>query len=388
MGQIGLPALVGKSKKASLNFIKERVWAKLQGWKEQLLSQAGREILLKAVVQAIPAYAMSCFKLPISLCNDIEALIRKFWWGQRGNQRKIHWTSWHSLCKPKCMGGMGFKDLQTFNDSMLAKQVWRLMGCEDTLFHRFFKAKFFPNGSILDAKAGNGSFAWKSILKGREVISKGMRWRVGSGSEIRIFQDNWLPDPYLSRVLSPPDFLSIDARVSVLLDDVSRSWLQETIDNLFLPHEAKLIKSIPISLVDCNDKIFWPLSTDGEYSVKSGYRLLSSLSASETPSSSDNSQSKEIWKAIWSSKVPNRVKVLLWRAGLDALPSRTNLVKRRVSCDPICPSCGQEEESTFHALWSCPALVEVWSLHFAWLIRQTRRCSNFPGYYTSLLLKK
>ena len=71
------------------------------------------------------------------------------------------------------------------------------------------------------------------------------------------------------------------------------------------------------------------------------------------------------------------MKVLLWRAGLDALPSRTNLVKRRVSCDPICPSCGQEEESTFHALWSCPALVEVWSLHFAWLIRQTRSCSNF-----------
>ena len=75
---LGLPALVGKSKRASLDFIKERVWAKLQGWKEQLLSQAGREILLKAVVQAIPAYAMSCFKLPISLCNDIEALIRKF----------------------------------------------------------------------------------------------------------------------------------------------------------------------------------------------------------------------------------------------------------------------------------------------------------------------
>ena len=60
-------------------FIKERVWAKLQGWKEQLLSQARREVLLKAVVQAIPTFAMSCFKLPITLCNDIEQLIRKFW---------------------------------------------------------------------------------------------------------------------------------------------------------------------------------------------------------------------------------------------------------------------------------------------------------------------
>lgn len=76
---LGLPTLMGRNKKASLRFIKERVWTKLQGWKEQLLSQAGREIFLKAVVQAIPTFAMSCFKVPITLCNDIEQLIRKFY---------------------------------------------------------------------------------------------------------------------------------------------------------------------------------------------------------------------------------------------------------------------------------------------------------------------
>ena len=385
---LGLPALVGKSKRASLNFIKERVWAKLQGWKEQLLSQAGREILLKAVVQAIPTFAMSCFKLPISLCNDIEALIRKFWWGHRGNQRKIHWTSWNSLCKPKCMGGLGFKDLQLFNDSMLAKQVWRLLGNKDSLFHRFFKAKFFPKGSILDAKVGSGSFAWRSILKGRDVIKKGLRWRVGNGSEIGIYQDNWLPDPHLNRVLSSPEFLGMDAKVAVLIDGVNRSWLCEVIDNLFLPHEAKMIKSIPISLVECDDKIFWPLTANGEYSVKTGYRLLSQLAASDIPSPSDISQSKQIWNAIWNLNVPNRIKIFLWRAGLNALPSRMNLVKRKVLCDPICPSCGVERETILHALWSCPALAEVWSIHFAWLSRQTRCCSNFLDLLQSCCTKR
>ena len=81
---LGLPAVVGRKKKESLNFIKERIWSKLQGWKEKLLSQADREILLKAVVQAIPTFAMSCFKLPGGLCDEIEALIRKFFWGQKG----------------------------------------------------------------------------------------------------------------------------------------------------------------------------------------------------------------------------------------------------------------------------------------------------------------
>ena len=75
---LGLLVVVGRNRKPSLNFIKESVWSKLQGWKEKLLSQAGREILLKAVVQVIPTFAMSCFKLPVGLRHEIEALIRKF----------------------------------------------------------------------------------------------------------------------------------------------------------------------------------------------------------------------------------------------------------------------------------------------------------------------
>ena len=75
---LDLPAVVGKNRSASLNFIKERVWGKIQGWKKKMLSQAGKEVLLKAIVQAIPTFAMSCFRLPVGLCRDIEMMIRKF----------------------------------------------------------------------------------------------------------------------------------------------------------------------------------------------------------------------------------------------------------------------------------------------------------------------
>ena len=81
---------MGRAKKRSFIYLKERVWKKLQGWKEKLLFIAGREILVKAIIQAIPTYTMSCFKLPKGLIIELEVLIRKFWWGYSDDSRKVH----------------------------------------------------------------------------------------------------------------------------------------------------------------------------------------------------------------------------------------------------------------------------------------------------------
>ena len=75
---LGLPSLVGRRKKQSFNLIKEKIWRKLQSWEGKLLSQVDREVLIKVVIQAIPTFAMRCFKLPVGLCHDIEALMKKF----------------------------------------------------------------------------------------------------------------------------------------------------------------------------------------------------------------------------------------------------------------------------------------------------------------------
>ena len=150
-------------------------------------------MLIKAVIQAIPTYTMGCFKLPVSLCNEIEALIKRFWWGQRGDRRKIHWIKWEEMTKSKTIGGMGFRDLAMFNDSLLAKQAWRLLNNKSSLFYKVFKARFFPNSSLMEAADSRmGSYAWKSILRGRDIIQRGALWRVGSGEKINIWQQRWL----------------------------------------------------------------------------------------------------------------------------------------------------------------------------------------------------
>ena len=117
----------------------------LQGWKEKLLSQVGREVLIKSMIQAIPTYSMSCFKLLKWLIQEIVTLIRKFWQVYGGNNRKIHQIRWEHLCKAEEVGGMVFKEIEKFNDALLAKQVQRMMNNHDSLCYRGLKARFFPN---------------------------------------------------------------------------------------------------------------------------------------------------------------------------------------------------------------------------------------------------
>lgn len=68
---LGMQAIVGRSKKEVFGFLKDRIWDRIQCWNEQDFSLAGGEVLIKAVIQAIPTYLMSCFLLPVTLLQDI-----------------------------------------------------------------------------------------------------------------------------------------------------------------------------------------------------------------------------------------------------------------------------------------------------------------------------
>uniref|UniRef100_A0A2N9GN60 Reverse transcriptase zinc-binding domain-containing protein n=1 Tax=Fagus sylvatica TaxID=28930 RepID=A0A2N9GN60_FAGSY len=75
---LGLPPMVGRNKKLAFAELKDRVFRKFVGWKEKLLLQAGREVLIKAVAQSIPTFAMSCFLLPKGFYEELNSISSKF----------------------------------------------------------------------------------------------------------------------------------------------------------------------------------------------------------------------------------------------------------------------------------------------------------------------
>ena len=80
----------------------------------------GKEILIKSIAQAVPVYVMMVFKIPKEICKGITTAISQYWWGDDDERRRIHWQEWWKLCMPKGKGGMGFRDLHSFNLAMLA----------------------------------------------------------------------------------------------------------------------------------------------------------------------------------------------------------------------------------------------------------------------------
>ena len=190
---LGLPMVGRKSKVNSFKELREKITNRVLGWKENYISKARREILIKTVAQAIPTYSMSIFKIPRALCDAINSIVAKYWWVQSKDEKKIHWINWKKFCTRKERGGMGFRGIQAFNLAMLAKQAWRLIHNIHSLFYRVYKSIYFPNCSFMDAEtSSNPSYVWRSLLAARDVIKEGSKWQVGDGSNIEVSKHKWL----------------------------------------------------------------------------------------------------------------------------------------------------------------------------------------------------
>lgn len=116
----GLPALIDRSKKRTLNNIVNNIRKKILWVGKSFLSLTWRKILLKSVVTTITNYTMQCFKLYKEFCNVIESIMTSYWWGIIDKKFKIHWVSWNTMKRNKKDGRLGFKDI---NHLLIFKKI-------------------------------------------------------------------------------------------------------------------------------------------------------------------------------------------------------------------------------------------------------------------------
>ncbi|KAA3475778.1 Ribonuclease H-like superfamily protein [Gossypium australe] len=198
---------------------------------------------------------------------------------------------------------MGFRDLSFFNKALLAKQAWMLLSQPNCLL----------------AKVGSyPSFTWRSICGAHELITDGLLWRIGNGRSVNIWNDPWLPGPGNSRLL---------------VQNICTQWTtKEDIIHKFVDHDqARRILNIPLAQTNAKDTLVWRHDNTGEYTVKSGYRvLLSGRSQLTSHNLAMDGNYSNFYKMLWELQLPSKIKIHLWRLTRNYVPHLCNLNKRRL----------------------------------------------------------
>lgn len=162
------------------------------------------------------------------------------------------------MCSNKEVGGMGFRQIELFNQAMLAKQSWRILRNSNSLLVKILRGRYFNDRCFLKAKLGNNpSLTWRSICRGRDLFLKGYRWKVGIGNMITIYKDPWINRREANKPLMINDSLK-DKRVNFLIDE-QNNWKDELILQNFSAHDANDILSIPLGDKASKDIIIWSL---------------------------------------------------------------------------------------------------------------------------------
>ena len=364
---VGISSTWGKTRTQALAYVQYRISNKIDGWKGNFLSQAGREVLIKAVATAVPTYPMHLFLFPKSICKGISFDIANFWWGNSDDKNKTHWLSWEKLCRNKDEGGMNFRDFYSFNLSLLVKQCWRILRNPEALWVRILKAKYFSSCHLFQAKAGTASsWIWSSLLKGRDTIEKHARWQVVSGKDINFWGSRWVPTTP-NGVIAVIDSRNRNRFTTLMVNDVidatTGEWNIDHLKSFLTEEDFQSISAMPVGNLDAADRLIWPHNDRGEYTAKSGYHL-----TKPTPDLIDHSYysvshncDNYVWRKIWSLDVAPKIKVFLWKAVAGALPVFWNLFTRHISSFAGCFLCGEERETIEHCLLHCPANArKIW----------------------------
>ncbi|KAM2244183.1 hypothetical protein ACFXTI_005280 [Malus domestica] len=185
-----------------------------------------------------------------------------------------------------------------------------------------------------------------------------------NGKEVRVWVDRWIPSIPSGRP-SPLGTVHVsrNLRVNSLICNESGDWEVDFLKPFVVDDEIKAILEIPLGDPTLKDRLVWPYEKKGAYSVKSGYHWAFSrthIHRNLNPHRSDMIPT-QLWKCMWSLKVPPKIRVFMWKSLHAAVAKMANLFFRRSSLSPMCLICNSAEESTEHLFLQCPWVEAVWN---------------------------
>jgi len=341
-------------------------------------------VLLKSIAQSIPTYCMSAFLLPTSFWEEIERMMNSFYWGSKKNRgRSINWLNWYKMTACKDHGGLNFRDLEGFNLAMLGKQGWKLITNSPSLLTIVLKDKYFPRSGFLGANIGHSiSFTWRSIRSTILMLSLDYRWKIGDGNDINVWKDPWIRIRQNLRPSSIPSSNLLNMIVYQLFNPTTTTCNRDFIAFIMNTQDTSDICKLPLHSRTHSDTIIWNVSLNGSYTVKSAYKMCSSILDQRT-----NHHASSDWKLIWSLRVSPKIKHFCWRLLRSCLPMRFNLQSHGVHCQSACVVCNNDLEDEMHMFMHCKFSTDCWNEANFWgkIVSYVMSSGSFSSIMFSIL---
>eukprot|EP00253_Pinus_taeda_P010390 PITA_10390 len=299
-------------------------------WMHRALSFAGRLILTKVVLQAIPQYLLSMLPAPKRILQQIRAIQRSFLWSGNGDKKKSALIAWNKLCKPKHMGGLNLVDPSVVNMTCGAKLWWRWIKEPNLPWARHWKYKYIPNCNHQD------------LIRLQEQLPKLDTPELSSLKQISQNEGR-------NRVCHYWDQSSRDANW--------REWIHLNIDNNIEGNEStkqlnSQILKIKIRKTEEDDQLRWGMIGNGNFSLKEAREMIVKAEQEEVVP----------WcNKVWDSLFWPKIKTFLWLLMQNKTLTWDNLRRKGFGGPSRCPMCLGEEETINHLFNSCEWANHLWN---------------------------
>eukprot|EP00253_Pinus_taeda_P009631 PITA_09631 len=344
---------------------------KVANWAFRVLNIAGRIVLAKSVLQAIPIYPLSIMAAPVGVCAKIRKIIQKFIWSGSDQKKKWALVSWSQLTERKEKGGLGLRDLETLNRVLGAKLWWRWLSGGNDLWKTIWRTKYRMPASQVDIlrhqEIPKGSTIWELASQNRDLIGKHTFWEIQGGAEANFWDDWWQQRESLNSI---QNFLQIHGRVEENRISVKDYWKGNDISEGWRVWEdptawaweltpelqegyRKEMGTRRIRVRQGKDILRWGNSMKGTFTSKVAYYLMDSQNRGD-----GNVEWKTIWEANWWPKVT----IFIWLATKNKILTWDRIQKKGFNGPSRCSLCNNDTETRDHLLVRCPYSEKLWLL--------------------------
>ena len=344
---LGVPLNSRKLSLAGCETLLQQVKVKFNSWLVKSLSFSGRLLLLKTVISEITTFWCSSFILPKACINKINSLCSTFLWTGDADSRNSARVAWDRVTLTKEQGGLGVKDLLTWNKSCCMRLIWMIFFRPDSVWVSWFK-EVILKGSVHNywSTKPSNSYSWlvNKLLKMKSVVYPFIRLQLQNGERARFWFDNWSPFGCLY------DYLDAStSRFGIPLHATVASLFRRGAWRLPPARSDRLLQLLSfittIHLTTDADSYSWEI--DGKpilrYDTGKVYHHLC------------GDQAVVQWAgAVWSSKSIPRHSFHSWLVVFDRNPTRDRLLSWGLQVSHLCILCNVTSETRNHLYMDCP----------------------------------